>query len=129
MKSMKIFTAFLIFIFLFIARTICSAQEIKPDKALLKIIDENFKDADAQYKVMMNLLPAGTFPKTYQNDTLRTSDASWWCSGFYPGSLLQIYQQTKDTVLYNEALRMLNLLNKEQYNTSTHDLGFMMYCS
>lgn len=125
----KIFISYLIFSFLFSVNTICSAQEIKPDKALLKIIDQNFKDADAQYKVMMKLLPAETFPKTYQNDTLRTSDANWWCSGFYPGSLFQIYQQTKDTILYNEALRMLNLLKKEQYNTSTHDLGFMMYCS
>ncbi len=26
-------------------------------------------------------------------------------------------------------MRMLELLKKEQYNTTTHDLGFMMYCS
>ena len=26
-------------------------------------------------------------------------------------------------------MRMLGLLEKEQYNTSTHDLGFMMFCS
>ncbi len=78
---------------------------------------------------MMKALPQGRFPKTYEKDTLRTSGSDWWCSGFYPGSLLYLYEQTKDTVLYNEAMRMLGLLSKEQYNKSTHDLGFMMYCS
>jgi hypothetical protein len=31
--------------------------------------------------------------------------------------------------LKTEADRMLTLLEKEQYKTTTHDLGFMMYCS
>src|SRR5690606_4746043 len=74
-------------------------------------------------------LPADRIPKTFENDTLRTSNSAWWCSGFYPGSLLYIYEQTKDAALNTEAKRVLSLLEKEQYNTSTHDLGFMMYCS
>jgi hypothetical protein len=110
--------------------TACSAQKnIKVDKNLISIINQNFKDADAQYKVMMKELPPQKFPKTFEHDSLQTSNSDWWCSGFYPGSLLYIYEQTKDTVLYNEAKRMLPLLVKEQYNTGTHDLGFMMYCS
>ncbi len=108
----------------------CSSQQhATSGNDLNSMIDKNFKDADAQYKLMMQLLPAGQFPKTFQEDTLRTSNSGWWCSGFYPGSLLYIYEQTKDTVLHNEAKRMLGLLAKEQYNTTTHDLGFMMYCS
>jgi hypothetical protein len=93
------------------------------------MISKNFKDAEVQYRLMEQLLPAGQFPKTFEHDTLRTSDVGWWCSGFYPGSLFYIYEQTKDTALYNEAKRMLGLLAKEQFNTGTHDLGFMMYCS
>jgi unsaturated chondroitin disaccharide hydrolase len=34
-----------------------------------------------------------------------------------------------DKELYEEGLRMLALLEKEQFNTETHDIGFMMYCS
>jgi hypothetical protein len=105
------------------------AQHAAKDKDLNDAIDKNFKDADVQYRLMKQLLPEGRFPKTFEQDTLRTSDAGWWCSGFYPGSLLYIYGQTKDTVLFNEAKRMLGLLAKEQFNTGTHDLGFMMYCS
>jgi hypothetical protein len=104
-------------------------KKIVADDGLNSIINKNFSDADEQYKVMMKQLPAGRIPKTFENDTLRTSGSDWWCSGFYPGSLLYIYEQTKDTVLYDEAIRVLSLLAKEQYNTGTHDLGFMMYCS
>jgi rhamnogalacturonyl hydrolase YesR len=42
---------------------------------------------------------------------------------------LYLYEQTKQQTLLTEAERMLNLLKKEQFNTTTHDLGFMMYCS
>jgi len=106
----------------------CAAQT-KSSAELNKIISKNFTDADAQYRLLMQKLPAETFPKTFEKDTLRTSNSGWWCSGFYPGSLLYIFEQTKDSILYKEAMRMLNLLQKEQYNTTTHDLGFMMYCS
>jgi len=102
-----------------------------PDKALIKTIDKNFKDAAAQYKVLAKNLPADKFPKTFFPATgkYEFSNSGWWCSGFYPGTLLYLYQQTKDTALYNEAKRILNVLKKEQFNTNTHDLGFMMYCS
>ena len=103
----------------------------QPDKSLLKTIDQNFVDAAAQYKVLMQNLPAEKFPKTYFPTTNKYefSNSGWWCSGFYPGTLLYLYAQTKDEVLYKEAQRILEVLKKEQFNTTTHDLGFMMYCS
>ncbi|MBP6687792.1 MAG: glycoside hydrolase family 88 protein [Lacibacter sp.] len=103
----------------------------QPDKALLKTIDQNFIDAGAQYKVLAQNLPADKFPKTYFPTTNKYefSNSGWWCSGFYPGTLLFLYQQTKDETLYKEAGRILEVLKKEQFNTTTHDLGFMMYCS
>jgi hypothetical protein len=42
---------------------------------------------------------------------------------------LYLHQQTKDQELYKETERILKLLEKEQHNTTTHDLGFMMFCS
>ncbi|MFD1754557.1 glycoside hydrolase family 88 protein [Rufibacter sediminis] len=89
------------------------------------------KEASVQYKVLANRLPAGQFPKSYhdQEDRLETSGSDWWCSGFYPGTLLYLYQATGDKELQTEALRIMTDLKKEQYNTTTHDLGFMMYCS
>lgn len=108
-----------------------SKGKFRTDKQLLKIIDNNFTDAAGQYKVLMKNLPANKFPKTFfpENGKYEWSNSGWWCSGFYPGTLLYLYQQTKDAQLYDEAQRILKVLEKEQYNKSTHDLGFMMYCS
>jgi unsaturated chondroitin disaccharide hydrolase len=103
----------------------------KPQKELLATIKKNFIDADAQYKVLARQIRAEEFPKTYHPNTGKqeNSNSGWWCSGFYPGSLLSLYQETKDQQLLTEANRIMGVLAKEQFNTGTHDLGFMMYCS
>jgi hypothetical protein len=103
----------------------------KTDAALLKSINTSLAEAAKQYLVLRQQLPAGRFPKTYnpQTNKLETSGPEWWCSGFYPGTLFYLYEATGNQALYQEANRMLGLLEKEQYNKTTHDLGFMMYCS
>ncbi|SHJ54685.1 Glycosyl Hydrolase Family 88 [Reichenbachiella agariperforans] len=85
--------------------------------------------ASSHYKNMMSTLEKEDFPRSFEKDKLTTSNSEWWCSGFYPGTLLYLYEIDGDTVLFNEANRMLGLLEKEQFNTGTHDLGFMMFCS
>ncbi len=102
-----------------------------PDKKLLETIKMNFTDAVAQYKVLAKELPQDKFPKTFFPLTglHEFSNSGWWCSGFYPGTLLYLYQQTKDQASYDEAVRIMKVLEKEQFNKSTHDLGFMMFCS
>ena len=98
---------------------------------LSQSIDETFRMAAEQYTFLMQQLPPGRFPKTWfpASQQYEWSGSDWWCSGFYPGSLFYLFEQTKDSALYHEATRMLGLLEKEQYNTGTHDLGFMMFCS
>lgn len=108
-----------------------TAQKIKADKRLLAAADSYLAAAAAQYKVLQKQLPADKFPKTYFPTTgkYEWSNSGWWCSGFYPGTLLYLYEATKDSSLYNESMRILQVLEKEKNNTTTHDLGFMMYCS
>jgi hypothetical protein len=113
---------------------VCSAQnqkKFKKNKNLVKVINQNFEDGARQYQYQMKSVPEGKFPKTYYptTDKLEFSGSEWWCSGFYPGTLLYLYEQTKQPALLTEAERMLGHLKKEQYNKGTHDLGFMMYCS
>ena len=87
------------------------------DKDLLTAIDQNFKDAGEQYKLLMKNLPADKFPKTYfpQTGKYEFSNSKWWCSGFYAGSLLYIYEQTKDPVLQAETERNLKVLEKDSF--------------
>lgn len=94
-----------------------------------ELINKDFEDGVAQYRFMSSLLSLDQFPKTFENGELKTSGSGWWCSGFYPGSLYYLYEQTGDQQLHEEAQRMLTILQPEEYNTTTHDLGFMMYCS
>lgn len=131
MRFKKIIFASLVFVFCFNACIAQKKNQFKLNKQLLKSIDKNFNDAAVQYKLLMKNLPADKFPKTYfpEKKEYEFSNSGWWCSGFYPGTLLLLNKETNDPILFNEALRILEPLKKEQFNTETHDLGFMMYCS
>jgi unsaturated chondroitin disaccharide hydrolase len=115
-----------------IANTTYAQQvKFKVDPMLLRTIGKDYVGAVSQYKVMAQKLKPEEFPKTYFPGTnkFETSGSGWWCSGFYPGTLLYLYQQSKDPALLIEANRIMQVLAKEQSNTTTHDLGFMMFCS
>lgn len=112
-----------------------STQQTETNTAAIEnpaeFVDRNIEQAAAQYKVLMEKLPAGELPRTYyaSTDKFQTSGSEWWTSGFYPGTLMYLYEETGDQALLEEAKRVLKLLEKEQYNTTTHDLGFMMFGS
>lgn len=96
-----------------------------------KFIQNQFDFAAKQYQYLAKNTPANRMPKTYYPTTGKSesSDTKWWCSGFFPGSLLYIYEQTKDTATYNEAMKRLAILEDRKHYTGNHDLGFMMFCS
>jgi len=95
------------------------------------LIDENMRFAVKQYKLLMKELPKEVMPRSYDSakGKLVTSNTKWWCSGFYPGTLMYLYEYTKDAGILHEATERLDILEKEQYYTGNHDLGFMIYCS
>ncbi len=116
---------------LLLAASVTGFSQARPGAGFIKSIDKALSESAEQYKVFQKELSPEAFPKSFnaKTDSLVTSNSSWWCSGFYPGTLLYLYEQTKKTELLTEADRIMNVLAKEQYNKGTHDLGFMMYCS
>ena len=108
-----------------------AARAQSGEMPMQQVIDRSFENARQQYKVLMQKTPSDVMPKTYdkEKDKSVTSNTKWWCSGFYPGTLWYIYEQTKDPVILEEAKKRLKLLEKEKHYTGNHDLGFMMYCS
>lgn len=110
------------FLFLTVA---CLAQK----QNMAQIIDSQLKFAAEQYKVLAQNVPADRMPRNLKDGKVQTTDTKWWCSGFFPGSLLYIYEYTKDAATLAEAERRLGILEKEKHFTDNHDLGFMMYCS
>lgn len=107
------------------------AQSTANKKEMKSLIAEQFQFADQQYKVLAKNVAPNVMPRTYYPETkkFQTSDTQWWTSGFFPGSLLYIYEYTGDTAILSEAKRRLAILEKEKHYTGNHDLGFMMFCS
>ncbi|NUY82200.1 glycoside hydrolase family 88 protein [Flavobacterium sp. MAH-1] len=98
-------------------------------KKLDKSIGDAIGTAQKQYAFLATQVEPGAYPKTFVNGKLETSDSGWWCSGFYPGTLLYLDEAKPNPQLKKEALDFLSDLKKEQFNKTTHDLGFMMFCS
>lgn len=106
------------------------AQTQKAKPALVQQANQVLDLAVKQYKLMAQHLPDSLLPRSTNTDgSLMTSNSRWWCSGFYPGTLLYLYEYKKDASLKTEALKRLALIENEKNNKGTHDLGFMMYCS
>lgn len=86
--------------------------------------------AARQYELMLKSLPDTTkFPQSVNPDgTLRTQPSHWWCSGFFGGSLWYLYEYNKENKWKEAAQLWTAAVEKEKYNTGTHDLGFMIYC-
>jgi unsaturated chondroitin disaccharide hydrolase len=97
-----------------------------------KLIDENFKFAEQQYLYMASQNPErDKMPQSFDEKSGKfdARDITWWCSGFYPGSLWYIYEQTQNPEIRKEAERSLKVIEPNQHFTGNHDLGFMIYCS
>lgn len=71
----------------------------------------------------------GRLPKSIKDGKLETSNCYWWCSGFFPGELWYLYEYTQKPELKKYAELYTDRLEKVQYVTTSHDVGFMLYCS
>lgn len=93
-------------------------------------VKAEFAFAAQQYEGMLGTHPDTTkFPQSTNADgSPRDMKSSWWCSGFFGGSLWYLYEQTQDPKWKDAAHKWTMAVAKEQYNTHTHDLGFMLYC-
>jgi len=87
------------------------------------------KKASIQYhNAIENNLDSTKIPRSNKpNGSVYTVSSSDWCSGFFSGTLWLLYELTKDDFFKKSAIKWSKVLENEQYNTSTHDLGFMMY--
>jgi unsaturated chondroitin disaccharide hydrolase len=100
----------------------------KPD------VKKAFKSAAEQTEYMLKLVKQDTSktkvsPRTFEKGKFKMVSSRDWTSGFFPGELWYFFEQTKDTKWLNEAKLYTAKIEQEQFNTGTHDLGFMIYCS
>ena len=93
-----------------------------------------FADAVTQSKLMINYIDRNKsdkliFPRSGGADTIKLVPSADWTSGFWPGILWMEYEQTMDTAIKANAETFTRLMEKEQWNADSHDVGFKVYCS
>ncbi len=69
------------------------------------------------------------FPRTVRDGKIYLERPEDWTSGFYPGSLWLAYELTGDDRLSAKARKYTDRLERIQYYSGNHDVGFMMSCS
>jgi len=100
-----------------------------PLKLSEAFLSQNLADAAKQLKYLESQIGESDIPTTFKDGKHVNWGTSWWCSGFYPGTVLYLYEATGDRELLDIAKRKLKYLEKEKHNKGTHDLGFMLFCS
>ena len=106
-----------------------SCARVQKQESIDELRERVFELARVQAGYMDSLLMEGRCPRTFQGDTLVTSDIGWWTSGFYPGVLWQIYGETADPqfreLAVKHTLPLAGLLEQE----TDHDIGFQLMSS
>ncbi|EOR93530.1 Glucuronyl hydrolase [Arcticibacter svalbardensis MN12-7] len=68
-------------------------------------------------------------PRTLENGELKLVPSKDWTSGFFPGELWYLYEMTKNEKWKTEAMTYTAQIEQEKMNSTTHDMGFKVYCS
>jgi unsaturated chondroitin disaccharide hydrolase len=104
------------------------AQKVNINKAV--------EGAATQIDFMLKQIPAakGTAanlasPRTVENGKLKMVVPRDWTSGFFPGMLWYLYELTNDRKWMAEAKIYTANIENQKFTTTTHDLGFILYCS
>lgn len=121
--------AFLAAIMILISCSDKKEKEVKSDEQdfvvnSFEIVEKQLSAAIEQYQDLSK------FPRSTNPDgTLNTRAGNNWVSGFFPGCLWLTYEYSGDEKWKAAAEKWTEALNEQQYNTGTHDVGFIINCS
>ncbi len=115
----------LLILFLIIGASHMQGQSLK------NIVDQALTFSEKQYLLMAQKYEDedGMLPRSFENGKDVKNDSRWWCSGFFPGSLWYIYENSKNPLILKYAKLYTDRIEREKFTTDNHDVGFMIYCS
>ena len=108
------------------------ATGCRQEATMQEIVAKGLARGAEQAEEMARVLATRTdrLPKTTgPGGELVTSDAHWWCSGFFPGTLWYLYEATGQETLKRYAIEYTRRVEAQQYTTDNHDIGFILNCS
>jgi unsaturated chondroitin disaccharide hydrolase len=104
----------------------CQQKVTDPSQAAKESLDVAARQLSIS---IASLGDADRNPRTAENGVVRLVRTGDWTSGFYPGCLWYLYENTGEEKFLEAARHFTMNLEKEQFNGGTHDLGFMIYNS
>ncbi|MFD1294689.1 glycoside hydrolase family 88 protein [Lutibacter holmesii] len=121
MHSKHYFKVFILVVGLLVS---CNTKEQKKSNQSIKL--EHRYEKLLSYKV-----DSLSFPRSMSlnPENVHKVPSKDWTSGFFPGSLWQIYKLTGDERYKERAAAWTALVENQKYNDKTHDMGFKVYCS
>jgi hypothetical protein len=115
-------------VFMALALVSCAPAQTSPEEMIKARLDSSVRQYEGMARSLLD--QPDKLPRTIdENGNLLTTGPGGWVSGFVPGTLWYLYQYTGREDLLSAARNYTGRLEQEQYNTGTHDLGFMLYCS
>lgn len=97
-----------------------------------QLIKKDLPFAEEQVQRMIDVMEESgkiLSPRTTKDGKIRYTSFQDWTSGFFPGSLWYLYRLTGKEEWKHEAEKYTEALDKIQYLTWHHDIGFMIQCS
>jgi len=118
----------LITIFVFLVLLSCK-NEVKSTNENTSSIEVNLEKRYS--KLVSYELDSIAFPRSYSHEKkeIKKVPSKDWTSGFFAGNLWQIYELTGDDEFKNRAKQWTAFIEKEKFNSRTHDMGFKVLCS
>ena len=117
------FSKYILISFLAPIITSCAGNNID------SLIDKDLKRAGEQLSLMSERFDtAAVTPRSWDNGVYKLLPKDWTC-GFFPGVYWLYYQLTGDKAMEKEALKFTARLSDIPAIKTTHDLGFMVFCS
>lgn len=95
------------------------------DKLTTRVMDV----AKQQCVLMDARLPKDKMPRSFENSENVDSPLRWWCSGFFPGTLWEIYMATGDQEILEIAKKQTLKLSGICREDTHHDIGFQVNSS
>lgn len=127
--GMKYFCYLLVFIFI----QACESSDIKYDSSKQQKVSlqAQLNNIIARAEKDLALIPfdSTAIPRSLKEDgQLKTTPSKSWTSGFYPGILWQLYDFSKNEKFKQSAIKWSAVIEEEKMDSTTHDLGFKIYC-
>ena len=100
-------------------------------ESIQAMIDRGLERAETQAVILAKNLQDkdAVLPRTWEDGQLKTTTYSGWVSGFFPGVLWMLYEETGRQDFRNYAEEFTARVEPARKLTNTHDLGFMLMSS